>query len=187
MLSEPKQPRLAPLEPPFDREVSEILQRLGPPIALFRVFARRPALARGVAAWGGYYFSRESALRPRLRELVIHRTTASCGADYEWGVHVAYLADKVGFSSEQLRSLAGGMPSDPCWIDPSECAVLRAVDELYHTHDLSDETWTQLVDTCGEDAALELLLLCGWYHAISFVVKAVRLPLEPGTRPIGAS
>jgi hypothetical protein len=24
-------------------------------------------------------------------------------------------------------------------------------------------------------------LLCGWYHAISFAARALRLPLEPGT------
>jgi hypothetical protein len=31
---------------------------------------------------------------------------------------------------------------------------------------------------------LDLLLLCGWYHAISFTVRALRLPMEPGTGPI---
>ena len=33
----------------------------------------------------------------------------------------------------------------------------------------------------SEDAAVDLLLLCGWYHAISFAVNALRLPAEPGT------
>ncbi|MEU0797853.1 hypothetical protein ABZ342_47970 [Amycolatopsis sp. NPDC005961] len=28
---------------------------------------------------------------------------------------------------------------------------------------------------------LDVLLVCGWYHAISFTVRALRLPLEPGT------
>ena len=41
-----------------------------------------------------------------------------------------------------------------------------------------------LVDTIGEEAALELTLLCGWYHAISFAVRVLRLPLEPDTSPI---
>jgi len=38
-----------------------------------------------------------------------------------------------------------------------------------------------LLDAVGEDAAVDLLLLCGWYHAISFAVNALRLPAEPGT------
>jgi len=33
----------------------------------------------------------------------------------------------------------------------------------------------------GEEGAVDLLLVCGWYHAISFVARALRLPLEPGT------
>ncbi|WP_329052718.1 carboxymuconolactone decarboxylase family protein [Amycolatopsis sp. NBC_01488] len=175
-----KQPRIVPLEPPFDAEAADVLERLGPPIQLFRVWARRPDLARGVASWGRYYFSTQSALTVRQRELVIHRTTARCGADYEWGVHVAAFAEKAGFDEAQLGSLAAGSPSDACW-DAADRAVLTAVDELRATADLSDETWAHLVAASGEDGALDVLLVCGWYHAISFTVRALRLPLEPGT------
>ncbi|MGW5716437.1 carboxymuconolactone decarboxylase family protein [Amycolatopsis sp. NPDC003865] len=175
-----KSKRIAPLEPPFDAETADVLERLGPPIALFRVWARRPALAEGVAGWGRYYFSRESALSVRQRELVIDRTTALCGADYEWGVHIATFAGKAGLDAEQVRSLAAGGPADECW-DAADRAVLAAVDELHATADLADGTWADLVAAAGEDGALDLLLVCGWYHAISFTVRALRLPLEPGT------
>jgi hypothetical protein len=37
------------------------------------------------------------------------------------------------------------------------------------------------VKAVGEDGAIDLLLLCGWYHAISFVALAARLPNEPDT------
>ncbi|SEF30975.1 Carboxymuconolactone decarboxylase family protein [Amycolatopsis pretoriensis] len=175
-----KQPRIAPLKPPFDAETAEALDRLGPPIALFRVWARRPELAKGVAGWGRYYFSRESALTVRQRELVIDRTTALCGADYEWGVHIATFAEKAGLREEQIRSLAAGSPDDVCW-DAGDRAILKAVDELHVTHDLADGTWADLETAVGEDGVLDLLLVCGWYHAISFTVRALRLPLEPGT------
>lgn len=183
-----KHPRVDPLDPPYDDGASAALERLGPPIALFRVLARRPALARGVSGWGRYYLSRQSALSLRQRELVIDRTAALCGADYEWGVHIAHFADKAGLTSAQVRSLASGEQSDGCWGgDLTDRAVLRAVDELYGSHDLSDETWSDLVGVVGSEAALDLILVCGWYHAISFAVKALRLPLEPGTQPIVAS
>jgi alkylhydroperoxidase family enzyme len=175
-----KQPRIAPLEPPYDASTAEVLDQLGPPIRLFRVWARRPELARGIASWGHYYFSRRSALTVRQRELVIDRTTALCGAGYEWGVHVAVYAEKAGFDDVQLRSLAAGGPADDCW-STGDRAVLAAVDELHATSDLSDGTWASLVAAAGEDGALDLLLVCGWYHAISFTVRALRLPLEPGT------
>jgi alkylhydroperoxidase family enzyme len=179
-----KRARIEPLEPPYDEDSAAALELLGPRIQLFRVFARRPELARGLAGWGHYYLSRRSALSLRHRELVIDRTTARCGADYEWGVHVAAYAAKAGLTEEQLTSLAGGSASDTCWADPADRAVLAAVDELHATYDVSDGGWADLVDAVGEDAALEVTLLTGWYHAISFAVRALRLPLEPGTAPI---
>jgi len=181
-----KQPRIEPLEPPYDEETGAVLDQLGPPIQLFRVWARRPELAKGIAGWGQYYLSRRSALSLRRRELVIDRTTALCGADYEWGVHIAVFAEKAGLDAEQVASLATGRPSDGCW-DAADRAVLAAVDELHATSDLSDETWADLEAAVGEDGVLDLVLICGWYHAISFTVRALRLPLEPGTAAIDES
>lgn len=37
------------------------------------------------------------------------------------------------------------------------------------------------LEAVGEEAAIDLLLICGWYHAISFLARATRLPREPGT------
>jgi alkylhydroperoxidase family enzyme len=179
-----KQPRIEPLEPPYDEETSAALELLGPPIQLFRVLARRPELARGIAGWGQYYLSRKSALSLHQRELVIDRTTARCGADYEWGIHVAAYAEKVELTQRQLDSLATGDATDACWTLPADRAVINAVDELHTTHDLSDPMWSELIDTLGQDGALEITLLTGWYHAISYAVLALRLPLEPGTTPI---
>jgi len=179
-----KQSRVAPLEPPYDPATAAALEPLGPPIALFRVLARRPDRAAGVHGWGRYYLSRRSALTLRQRELVIHRTTARCGADYEWGVHVAAFAERAGLEDTQLASLASGRPGDPCW-GYADRAVLRAVDALHERSDLDDAEWAALVSAVGEEGAIDLLLLCGWYHAISFAVRALRLPLEPGTAPIG--
>ncbi|MEB8340267.1 carboxymuconolactone decarboxylase family protein [Streptomyces endophyticus] len=181
-----KQPRIEPLSPPYDEEAGEALELLGhSPIQLFRVWARRPELARSIAGWGSYYLSRRSALTLRQRELVIDRTTALCGADYEWAVHIASFARKAELDAAQLTSLANGGPADGCW-DTTDRAVLEAVDELHTTFDLSDDAWTDLVTATDEDAALDLVLICGWYHAISFAVRALRLPLEPDTEPIAA-
>lgn len=62
--------------------------------------------------------------------------------------------------------------------------MLVAVDELHAGGDLADGAWADLVAAAGEDGALEVTFVCGWYHAISFAVRALRLPLEPGTKAI---
>ena len=90
------QPRVAPVTPPYDADTAAALEVLGPPIGIFRVFARRPDRAHGISGWGRYYLSRRCALSLRHRELLILRTTARCGAEYEWGVHVQVFADKAG-------------------------------------------------------------------------------------------
>jgi len=174
-------PRLRPVEPPFDDDTAAALRRLGPPIGLFRLFARRPERAGAIHGWGRYYLSRQSALSLRHRELVIDRTTALCGAEYEWGIHVAVYAAKAGLTDDQAASTATGGPDDPCWADDADRVVLRTVDMLHETGDLSDAQWDALLAAVGEEGAIDLLLVCGWYHAISFVARVVRLPSEPGT------
>jgi len=174
---------MAPLEPPYDPDVAAALERLGPPIQLFRILARRPERAHGISGWGGYYLSKRSALTLRQRELVIMRTTSRCGADYEWGVHVAFFAKKVGLDEAQLTALAARVLDATPWSD-GDLAILRAVDELHDSNDLSDKAWQALAAAVGDEGALEVTLLTGWYHAISYTVRALRLPLEPGTDPV---
>jgi alkylhydroperoxidase family enzyme len=176
MLRNPNQPRIE-----TDGFDAETLDALGPPIALFKVFARRPDRARAIHGWGSYYLSRRSALTLRHRELVIDRTTALCGAEYEWGIHIAMFAAKVDLTDAQVRSLTAGGPGDDCWTDPADRAVIAAVDALHARNDLTDDEWAALVTAVGEDGAVDLMLVCGWYHAISYVARAGRLAPEPGT------
>lgn len=169
-----------------DEAITAAAAELGPPIALFQVLAQRPDRARAIAQWGRYYLSRRVAMTFRQRELVIDRTTALCGADYEWGVHIAAFAARAGLNDSQIASLANGQPTDPSWSEPADTITLRAVDELHRTNDLADDTWVELTGTLGEDGAIDLILIAGWYHAISFVVRALRLTQEAGTPLLAA-
>jgi hypothetical protein len=54
------------------------------------------------------------------------------------------------------------------------------VDALHETADVDDELWAELTAELGDAAVLDLLLLCGWYHAISFAAKGARVALEEG-------
>jgi alkylhydroperoxidase family enzyme len=155
----------------------EALPEMGPPINLFRLFARNLPMAEAMTGWGSYELSKRLSLSMRQRELIIDRVTARCGAEYEWGVHVAFFGQRVALTREQIASLTCGSPTDACW-SAAERVLLTAVDELHDTADLSDETWNGLDLT--DEQRLDLLLLAGWYHAISFVARATRIPLEAG-------
>jgi hypothetical protein len=95
-------------------------------------------------------------------------------------VHVQVFAAKAGLSAGQVRSVTAGHLDDPCWTEPADRAVLRAADALDRDSDLSDADWTSLVTEVGEEGAVDALLICGWYRAISYVARATRLASEPG-------
>jgi alkylhydroperoxidase family enzyme len=175
--------RIAPLEPPHPDGVGELLAGMMPPgvepIALFRTFARNAAMTSAMRGWGAYELGRQLSLSMRDREILIDRTCARCGCEYEWGVHVAFFADRVGFTPEQVRSLTFGAPADDCWDDDRDRLLIAAADSLHDTADIADDLWAALSAELDDAQLLDLLMLCGWYHAISFCARAARLPLEP--------
>ncbi|MFF5295742.1 carboxymuconolactone decarboxylase family protein [Paractinoplanes globisporus] len=177
-------PRIAVLQPPYAEEAAAQLAGMMPagvpPIGLFRMFARNLPMTRAMHGWGRYELGRDLTLSMRERELVIDRTCARCGCEYEWGVHVMMFGDRVGLTPGQRRSLAHGGPADPCWTDERERLLLEAVDALHDDNDIGDELWARLAAAFDEPRLMDLLLLCGWYHAVSFAARAARLPLEPG-------
>ena len=175
--------RIDPLAPPYEPAVAAQLESMMPPgvppIGLFRTFVRNLPMAEAMGGWGGYELSKRLSLSMRQRELVIDRVTARCGCEYEWGVHLAFFGDRVGLTADQKRSLTHGTSDDPCW-SSKEAALLRAVDELHDHADISDATWSELASTLTAEQILDLLMLAGWYHAISYAANAARIPLEDG-------
>lgn len=175
--------RIAPLEPPYedatDQQLRSMMPPGVPPIALFRTFAKNPAMTRAMGGWGRYELGRDLSLTMRDREIVIDRTCARCGCEYEWGVHISFFADRVGLTSGQVTSLTHGDADDPCWTDDRDRLLIETVDALHDHADVADELWERLAGTFTEPELLDLLVLCGWYHAIGFTANAARVPLEP--------
>jgi alkylhydroperoxidase family enzyme len=63
------------------------------------------------------------------------------------------------------------------WTD-AERAVFRLADELHTTSTVSDQLFSELAGHFTHEQIIELCLTCGWYHAISYVIGAARVPLE---------
>jgi alkylhydroperoxidase family enzyme len=175
-------PRIEPLRPPYAPEVGDRLAAMmpagQPPIRLFRTFARNLPMTDAMTGWGGYELSRRLSLPLRAREILIDRTCARCGCEYEWGVHVAYFAGRAELSDEQIASLAHGTAADPCWTEPRDRLLIEAADALHDTADVADELWRRLSAEFRPEQLLDLLMLCGWYHAISFAANAARVTGE---------
>jgi Carboxymuconolactone decarboxylase family len=95
-------------------------------------------MSAAMSEWGSYELSKRLSLTMRDRELLIDRTCARCGCEYEWGVHVAFFAERVGLTGKQITSLAHGEPSDPCWVDPRDRLLVQAADALHETSHIDD-------------------------------------------------
>jgi hypothetical protein len=176
--------RIAALSPPYEPEVEHRLLAMMPPgvppIGLFRTFVANLPMTDAMAEWGAYELSRRLSLTMRDREILIDRTCARCGCEYEWGVHVRFFADRVGLTAAQVSSLTHGSAEDACWTEARDRLLVRVADALHDTSDLDDALWAELAAELSDAEILDVLLLCGWYHAISFAARAARVDLEPG-------
>lgn len=179
-----RQPMIEPLVPPFEPDVAAQLEQMMPPgvppIALFRTFAKNLPMTRAMHPWGAYELSRALSLSLREREIVIDRTCARCGCEYEWGVHVAFFSAKAELTPAQVASLTHGGASDSCWTTERERLLIETVDALHDRSDIADALAERLAASFTEAERLDLFLLIGWYHAISFVANAAGVALEDG-------
>lgn len=170
--------RIAPSEPPYPPAIAESLQRIMPPglepLVLFRTMAKSPRVFGKMFAGG---LLDKGPLSLRQREIVIDRTTARLGCEYEWGVHVALFAGKVGFGDDEIAATVHGTSGAPCWTT-EEQALVALVDDFVDGHALSDETWGTLKAHFDETQILEAIALVGYYHTISFLCRGLSLPLE---------
>jgi alkylhydroperoxidase family enzyme len=171
------EPRIAPLDPPYPPKVQadfDKLMRGAPPLLLFRTRARNPRVLQRMM--DGALLDRGS-IPLRARELMILRTCARCGAEYEWGVHVAVFGTKAQWTPAQLRSSVRGSGADECWSDEDRL-VMRLADQLHDTSQVDDALWGTLSERFAPDQLVELIMLGGLYHAVSFVINAARVQHE---------
>jgi len=176
-------PRVEPVAPPYPAELQAVFDRIMPPgvppLALFTTLARVPRIYERFRA--GSLLDR-GPVSLRHREIVIDRTCARCGCAYEWGVHVAFFAQRVALTAEQIRATQHGSGDDPVW-SAEERLLIRLVDELHDTANISDGLWRELAAAFSVEQMFELIALVGFYHTVSFFANGLRLAPEPFAAP----
>jgi alkylhydroperoxidase family enzyme len=169
--------RIAPLQPPYAADVQSQFDRImrgAPPLMLFRVMASNPRAWEKFRA--GSLLDR-GPLPLRDREIVIDRTCALTGCEYEWGVHVTTFAAAARLTGEQVRATVEAAPDAPCW-SAAEQALVAAVDALHHRATLTETEFKALAAHYDEAQIFEIILLCGFYHTVSYIANGLDLPLE---------
>jgi alkylhydroperoxidase family enzyme len=170
--------RIAPLEPPYPEAVQNLFDLAMPagmePLSFFRVMAQSERLLPRFMRAG---ILDRGPVPIRDREIVIHRTTARCGAEYEWGVHVSAFGRPLELGEDVLRATLKGDATDEAFNDRQACLV-QMCDELHETSTLSEDAWSRLRANFDDLQILELIYTVGFYHTVSFLVNGLELENE---------
>lgn len=176
-------PRIAPLQAPYEPAIAGLLAKWMPPgedvepLALFRTLAVHDELASRMRAVGAGILG-HGRIDARDREILIHRTCARAGAEYEWGVHALAFGRPLGLSERQLAATVNGSAADSVW-STHDGELFALADELFDTATVSDALWEKLASRFRDDQLLELVIVCGWYRLLSYVINAARIEPEP--------
>ncbi len=146
------------------------------PANIFRVMAHAPEVERGYLSLGGRLLG-ETALDPKLRELVICGIAVQLNAAYEWGHH-AKQALEAGATPEELEGIRSG---DLTTLGPLErdcVAYARKVDDRMVT-DADIDRLREL----GLDSRriTELTVLAGFYGMTARFLLAMDVEPDEGT------
>jgi alkylhydroperoxidase family enzyme len=178
--------RIAPLTRPYPEALAPALNALTPeggdaPM-LFRI------IGTSERAWAKFMAGSlldKGPLPVRERELVIFRTAAQIGADYEWGMHATIFAERCAIDRDQLDALAKKDAESGSWSD-SDAALIATVDILIDRRHLDDEEFARISAHFSSEQIFEIVQLVAFYQGVALIIGTFDIPPEPGTPPIPA-
>ena len=171
--------------PPIPREhwtaeqadaVAEIVR--GPRGAMVPPFVplmRSPELMTHAQRMGEYLRYR-SAIGQQLSELAILVVARHWSQRVEWAIH-APIARNAGLPGELIAYVEQGIR--PSAMDVDQETVHDVCVELLRTGGVSDAPWSRLVQRFGEQGAVDLLGLVGYYTFLALVMNGARTELLP--------
>lgn len=170
--------RVPPLNSPYEAAVQASFDKIMPPgvppLRLFRTVAHNPRVLQRMIDGG---LLDRGTLSIAERELIILRTCALCGAEYEWGVHVAGFSHKTKFTPQQIANSMAPTIETSLW-NETESALLLMVEQLHEMNQIDDALWQRLYSFYSHAQLVELVMLTGLYHAVSFVINAFKIQPE---------
>lgn len=174
--------RVAPIEnlDQLSAQQEKLRARLGrrgaAPKNIYRTLLRFPDFLEAMLPLGARAAD-VSGLSAPLREIVILRTAWRCDAEYEWAQHVE-IARRAGLNEAQIVRIALD-PLSPSW-NAAEHVVLKAVDNLFDSHMLSNETWQSLRQQFDETTIVDLIATCGFYNMLAWQLGSLGVQIEDG-------
>ena len=152
--------------------------RRGGVVGPFVAALRSPECMRRLQHLGAY-LRYDSAIEPRLREVVILLTARRWQQDFEWCTHEP-LARAAGVASATIEAIAAGRV--PPTLDPGEALVFELCEALFADARVDDALYERAVTALGEQGFIDVVTAVGYYSTLAMIMNAARTALPEGAQ-----
>ena len=149
----------------------------GDPGPIIAAVAHVPELLEVTAPFLGAVLG-PSALSPRIKEIVILRTSAQASCRYCVDAHTVVARD-VGLSLDEVRALRGELDVGPVFAEAGERAVIGWCDALVGTGAVAPEAKAGVTAGFRDHEVVELTLLGATTLLLNRFCTALDLPSSP--------
>lgn len=139
---------------------------------VYRTMAHHPDLLKAWAPLRQHVVI-DNALGAQLSEVTILRTGHHLGSSYEWDQHV-HRARACGLSDDRIGSVRGPLSG----MEPDDATIASAVDELFGSKRLSQDTQKALIALVGEQGLFDLIATVGFYSTLGYILNSCGTPLD---------
>jgi 4-carboxymuconolactone decarboxylase len=145
---------------------------VGPFIAALR----SPECMRRLQHFGAY-LRYESAIPPRLREMVILLTARHFRQDFEWVTHEGPARD-AGVPPATIDAIRTG--DVPALLAADEAMIFELCAVLFDDGRVPDALYARAVEVLGEPGVIDVVCAVGYYTTLALIMNVARTALPDG-------
>ena len=126
----------------------------------------------------GEYLRYRSVIGLQLSELAILVTARYWSQQVEWSIHVP-IAIREGVPESVVTAIANGQ--EPAFADANQALVWTFSRQILAHQAVEEPTWTRAIDAFGEQGAVDLLGVVGYYTMLSIMMNGSQTPPPAGS------
>jgi 4-carboxymuconolactone decarboxylase len=138
-----------------------------------KIWVNNPSLSLAMAPLAIHFRPPHHALTQREREIAVCVLTGKWHAPYSVNAHEEILQG-LGFSAETVEALTSGQPA--AFPDPGEQIIYEIAVTVVNARWVSQSLYDRAVQLLGHDKITDVLVLMGFYTAISLTLNFYDVP-----------
>ena len=139
----------------------------------YKVWVHNPKLIHAAAPLGQHFTPGQSSLTEREREIAVLVVTSAWRSAYPTAAHEKR-GIEVGLPAATVEAMVAGEPV--AFPDAREQAVYEMATSLAANRLVSQGLYDRAVDTLGHERITDIIVLMGYYTAVSFTMNFYAVP-----------